>query len=64
MALLKYVTLRSMKIETILQVALGPAYIKSLATILVITYTIYLDISILSHAFYSALFDTYRYLRP
>ena len=42
---------------------LGPAYIKSLATILVIAYTNYLGISILSHAFYSALFDTYRYLR-
>ena len=42
---------------------LGPAYIKSLATIFVITYTIYFGISILSHAFYSALFDTYRYLR-
>ena len=46
-----------------MQCALGPAYIKSLAMILVITYTIYLGISILSHAFYSALFDTYRYLR-
>ena len=42
---------------------LCPAYIKSLAAILVITLTSYLESSILSYAFYSALFDPYRQLR-
>ena len=44
-------------------VALGPAYIKSLAAILVIIFTSNLDISIFSHLFYIALFDTRRSLR-
>ena len=50
-------------IVSIYKTDLGPAYIKSLATILVITYTIYRGISMLSHVFHSTLFGTYPYLR-